>query len=245
MQNINNFLSSIAYHVVRLWEPRGVKRWILLTIVVVLVAVLSYATFRLSDYFEGFERYGYIGAFLVAFIGSSTVIFPVPSFVVIWAMAASPAFSWAWVGLVAGIGGSLGQSTAYLAGYGGAAVIAPEQSGWYQRAENWMRRYGGVAIFFLALVPLVPFDLIGIAAGTLRYSFWKFLTANLAGRLPRTLAECYLAYVGWQQLPALWDFVSGLEWWMWVIIGVCAAVIIGGIIVIWWMWWRKRSRHRA
>jgi len=242
MQNISILISSVAHHLARLWEPGGVKRWLLLSILVILVAALSYAIFRLSPYLEGFERYGYIGAFLVSLIGSSTVIFPVPGFVVFWAMAASPAFSWAWVGLAAGIGGSLGQSTAYLAGYGGAAVIVPEQSGWYQRAENWMRRYGGVTIFFLALVPLVPFDLIGIAAGTLRYSFWKFLVANLAGRLPRTLAECYLAYVGWQQLPALWDFVSGLAWWIWVIIGVCAAVFMGGIIIAWRAWWRRRGK---
>lgn len=242
MQNITSFLSIIAYHVVRLWEPSRVKRWLLLFIVLVLVALLSYATFRLSHYFEGFEQYGYMGAFLVAFIGSSTVIFPVPGFVVIWAMAASPAFNWAWVALAAGVGGSLGQSTAYLAGYGGATVIAPQRSGWYQRAENWMRRYGGVTIFLLALVPLVPFDLVGIAAGTLRYSFWRFLVASLAGRLPRTLAECYFAYLGWQQLPQLWQFMTGLAWWVWVIIGVCAAAIIGGIIIAWRVWWRKRGK---
>lgn len=241
MQKISNIVSSIAYYVIRLWEARGVKRWILLGIVVILVAVLSYATFRLSDYFEGFERYGYIGAFLVSFIASSSVIFPVPSFVVIWAMAASPAFSWVWVSLAAGVGGGLGEFTAYLVGYAGKVAIAPEQSGWFKRAEGWMKRHGSITIFLFALMPFLPFDPAGIAAGTLRFPLWKFLLATLGGRLPRTFIGCYLAYLGWEQLPHLWNIMSGLAWWSWVIIGVLTVVIIGGIIILSWVWWRKRA----
>jgi len=247
MQNISNFLSSIARQAVRLWEPGGVKRWLLPAIVIILVAVLSYATFRLSDYFEGFERYGYIGAFLVSFIASSSVIFPVPGFVVVWAMAASPTFSWAWVALAAAIGGGLGEFTAYLVGYAGKVAIAPEQSKWYERAKDWMRRYGSITIFVFALAPFLPFDPAGIAAGTLRFPLWKFLLATLAGRLPRSFIGCYVAYVGWAQLPHLWDLLSRLTWWMWVIVGICATVAIGGIIIAWWLWWRKQveTQRRA
>ncbi|MBE0415969.1 MAG: VTT domain-containing protein [Dehalococcoidia bacterium] len=234
---MSDFLSSISHRISQLGEISGVRRRLLLAAIVILVVVLCYAIFRLSPYLEGFERYGYLGAFLVAFIASTTVIFPIPGFIVIWAMAASPAFSWAWVALAAAIGGGLGEFTAYLAGYVGAAVVTPEQSGWYQRAENWMRRYGGVTIFLLALVPVIPFDLAGIAAGTLRFPFWKFLLATLAGRLPRTFIECYLVYLGWKRLPTLGAFLGELTWWSWVIIGVCIAVIIGSIIMI-----RRRKR---
>jgi len=138
-----------------------------------------------------------------------------------------------WIGLFRRVvigrehrGGALGESTAYIAGYGGAAIITHQQSKWYARAENWMRRYGSATIFVFALTPL-PFDVAGIAAGALRFPFWKFLLATLAGRLPRSLLECYLAYLGWEVL-------GELAWWIWVIIGVCIAVIMGGIIIIWW-----------
>lgn len=235
-----DLLSSIAHYTSKLWTTGKGRRWLLLAIVIILAVVLSYALFRLSDYFEGFERYGYIGAFLVAFIATSSVIFPVPGFVVIWAMAVNPAFSWPWVALAAAIGAGLGEFTAYLVGYAGKKVIALEQSTWYKRAEGWMRRHGSITIFVFALLPILPFDPIGIAAGTLRFPFWKFILATLAGRLPRTFIGCYLFILGWEQLPLFWDLLSALTWWNWVIIGVCAVVIIGGIIIIW-----RRKRAEA
>ena len=224
-RGVSTPLASLLRHISRLMELSGTKRWLLLAFIVVLIALLCYAIFRLTPYFEGFEQYGYLGAFLVAFISSITIFFPIPGIVVILAIAANPAFNWALVALAAGIGGALGEFTAYLAGYGGAVVIAPEQSRWYKRAENWMRRYGSATIFVFSLTWL-PFDIVGIAAGALRFPFWKFLLATLAGRLPRSLLECYLAYLGW-------EILGGLAWWIWVIIGVCIAVIIGGIIIIW------------
>ena len=225
-RGVSTPLASLLRQISRLMELSGTKRWLLLAFIVVLIALLCYAIFRLTPYFEGFEQYGYLGAFLVAFISSITIFFPIPGIVVILAIAANPAFNWALVALAAGIGGALGEFTAYLAGYGGAVVIAPEQSRWYKRAENWMKRYGSATIFVFSFTWL-PFDIVGIAAGALRFPFWKFLLATLAGRLPRSLLECYLAYLGWEVL-------GELAWWIWVIIGVCIAVIMGGIIIIWW-----------
>ena len=235
---VNTYLASLVRRISWLMGLSGGKRWLLIASIVVLIALLCYAIFRLSPYFEGFEQYGYLGAFLVALISSITIIFPIPGIVIILAIAVNPAFNWALVALAAGIGGGLGEFTAYLAGYGGVVVIAPEQSTWYKRAESWMRRYGSATIFTFS-VTWLPFDIVGIAAGALRFPFWKFLLATLAGRLPRSLLECYLAYLGWGMLsgPAGW---SGLAWWGWVIIGVGIAVIIGGIIIL---WHRRRSRR--
>ncbi|MBA7467165.1 hypothetical protein ES707_02369 [subsurface metagenome] len=224
-RGVNTPLASLVRRISRLMELSGTKRWLLLAVIAVSIALLCYAIFRLTTYFEGFEQYGYLGAFLIAFISSITIFFPIPGIVVILAIAANPAFNWSLVALAAGIGGALGEFTAYLAGYGGAVIIAPEQSRWYKRAENWMRRYGSATIFIFSLTWL-PFDVVGIAAGALRFPFWKFLLATLAGRLPRTFLECYLAYLGWEVL-------GGLAWWIWVIIGVGVTVTIGGIIIIW------------
>ncbi len=226
-RGVNTSLASLPRRISRLGELSGAKRWLLIAVVVVLIALLCYSIYLLTPYLEGLEQYGYIGAFLVAFVSSNSVLFPIPGIAVILAMAASPAFSWALVALAAAIGGGLGEFTAYLAGYGGAVVISPEQSKWYKRAEDWMRRYGSITIFVFALTWL-PFDIVGIAAGALKFPFWKFLLATLAGRLPRTFIECYLAYLGWETL-------SGLVWWIWAIIGIYIAVIIGGIII-----WRRR-----
>ena len=231
-RGVNNSLLSLLRRSSRLGELSGTTRWLLLAVVVVLFVVLGYAILRLSPYLEDFKEYGYLGAFLVSFITSTTVIFPAPGFVVIWALAASPAFSWPWVALAATIGGGLGESTAYLAGYGGAVVIAPEQSKWYKRAEDWMRRYGSATIFFFSITWL-PFDFVGIAAGALRFPFWKFLLVTLAGRMPRTFLGCYVAYLGWTTFSPLLPFLYELPWWFWVIIGIGIVAIIVGIVVIW------------
>jgi len=237
-RGVNTLLAILVRRISWLTELSGAKRWLLLAFIVALIALLCYTILRLYNYFEGFEQYGYLGAFLVALISSTTIIFPIPGIVAILAIAANPALNWALVALAAAIGGGLGEFTAYLAGYGGVVVIAPEQSTWYKRAENWMRRYGSATIFTFSLTWL-PFDIVGIAAGALRFPFWKFLLATLAGRLPRSLLECYLAYLGWGILsgPAWW---SSLAWWSWVIIGVGMAVIIVGVIIL----WRRRRARR-
>ena len=202
---------------------------------VISIAALCYAIIRLWPYLEGFEQYGYLGAFLVAFITSTTIMFPLPGFAIIGVIAATPALNWATVALVATIGGGLGEFTAYLAGYGGAAIITPEQSKWYKIPENWMRRYGTATIFLFALTPL-PFDIVGIAAGALRFPFWKFILATITGRLPKTFIGVYLAHKGWQLLHPYWHLWRELPWWSWVIVGVIIAVIIVSSILIWRRW---------
>ena len=208
------------------------KRWLLLSFIVVLFIVLGYAILNLSAYLKEFEQYGYLGAFLISVITSATVIFPAPGFIVIGALAASPAFSWPLIALASGVGAAIGESTAYLAGYGGAVIISPQQSKWYKRSEDWMRRHGTATVFFFSITWL-PFDFVGIAAGALRFPFWKFLLATIAGRLPRTFLWCFLAHLGWELWPGFWDLLRGLSWWVWVIGGVGLVVIIVGIVVIW------------
>ncbi len=238
-RGVNAVVAVLVRHISRMSELSGTKRWLLLSFIVALYFLFSYAIFRLWPYMGEFEQYGYLGAFLVALIASISIIFPIPGIILVLAIAANPDLNWALVALAAAIGGGLGETTAYLAGYGGAVVIAPGQSKLYERAEKWMKRYGSATIFAFSLSWL-PFDIVGIAAGALRFPFWKFLLATLAGRLPRTLLELYLARRGWEILSdnTWW---SGLAWWSWVIIGVGMTVIIGGIIFF-IVWQRRRAR---
>lgn len=152
---------------------------------------------------ESIAAYGYLGVFLATFLSSTTVIFPVPGVAVL--MIAAAMFNPAWVAVTGCIGGSLGEFTSYLVGYGGMMAIEPRYTERYKRAEDWMRRHGSVTIFLFALMPFLIFDLVGIVAGTLRFPFWKFLLACLAGRLPRSFAE---AYLGWAILPHFLPFLQ-------------------------------------
>jgi membrane protein YqaA with SNARE-associated domain len=217
------------------------QRWAIGALLVIAVAGLGYGVFQASYYLEGFKQYGALGAFLVSFIASSSIFFPVFGFVIVGAIAASDASNWALVALGSASGSALGQFTAYLAGYGGRAVINKENSVWYRRAEDWMSRYGSFAILFFALT-FLPVDVAGIAAGALRFPYWKYLLATFIGYLPKTFIGCYLAHTVWHRWPSLGELLGGLPWWSWVLIAIGIVLIIAGVVLP-WIEWRKAKRH--
>ncbi len=144
---------------------------------------------------RGLEAYGYLGIFLLALVSNATVIFPAPYLVAVF--AAAQYFDPILLGLAAGLGAAIGETTGYLAGYGGSVVA--EKSEAYRKAEAWMRRYGFFALLVLAAVPSPLFDVAGMAAGALRYPYWKFLLAAALGKC----AKATILAMGGHFLPHL------------------------------------------
>ena len=144
------------------------------------------------------EGYGYLGIFLISIISSASIVLPVPS----WILVATMAFALnnpILVGIVSGIGGTIGEMTGYLLGYGGR--LAVENVGIYTRMVQWMKRWGSVTIFVLALIPNPLFDVAGVAAGSLRFPVWKFLLYGAAGRIPKNILFAYIGVWGLHFLP--------------------------------------------
>ncbi|NLD45032.1 MAG: VTT domain-containing protein [Chloroflexi bacterium] len=135
--------------------------------------------------------YGYLGVFLVSVIGNATVILPVPSLAAVFAGGGvlNPLI----VGLVAGVGEPIGELTAYLAGYGGSAVV--EDSERYRRVRGYMDNHGMLTIFVLSAIPNPLFDLAGIVAGMSHMPVWKFLLPCWLGKTIKTLGIAYLGSV--------------------------------------------------
>ena len=218
------------------------QRWLLAFVILVAMCALGYGAFEASDYLAGFKQYGALGAFLVSFVASTSIFFPVFGWVVIGAIAANDASNWALVALGSASGSALGQFTAYLAGYGGRAVLHKEQSIWYRRAEDWMGRYGSLAIFFFALT-FLPVDVAGIVAGALRFPYWKYLLATFVGYLPKTLVGCYLAHSVFKEWPSLRELMVNLPWWSWMMIIIGIALIVAGMAIMWLK--RRETNKRA
>ena len=141
--------------------------------------------------------YGYIGVFLISVITCSSIVLPVPGLLIVATMGAilNPIL----VGVVAGIGGTIGETTGYLLGYGGRIVT--EESKIYSRMVEWMKKWGNITIFVLALTPNPLFDIAGAAAGMLRFPFWKFFLLGAAGRIPKNILFAYIGSWGAQFLP--------------------------------------------
>ncbi len=149
-----------------------------------LVAVgITVAVILLRRYIHPHQlrEYGYLGLFLISLIGNATVILPVPSFAVAFAMGGM--LNPVGVGLVSGLGATIGEMTGYLAGVGGRAVI--ERQPLYIRLESWMRKGGPLVIFLLAAIPNPFFDVGGMMAGVLRMPAWQFFVAAWAGKSVR------------------------------------------------------------
>jgi membrane protein YqaA with SNARE-associated domain len=144
-----------------------------------------------------FQEYGYLGVFIISIISSASIVLPVPSWILVAALGAilNPVL----VGVVSGIGGTIGEMTGYLLGYGGRLAI--DNVALYNRMVNWMKRWGSVTIFVLALIPNPLFDVAGAAAGLLRFPVWKFILFGAAGRIPKNIFFAYIGVWGLHFLP--------------------------------------------
>lgn len=130
---------------------------------------------------------GYLGVFIINLLSSATLFVPAPGFI---AVAALGGVLNPWlVGLAAGAGASLGETTGYLAGIGGKAVL--EDRAIYQRMHRWIARYGPFAIFVMAALPNPLFDIGGLIAGMMGMPIWQFVLATFLGKSVRFIAIAF------------------------------------------------------
>ena len=148
------------------------------------------------------RKYGYPGVFLASLISNATIALPIPGLAVTVGTAVALPKEWWLVGLIAGIGEALGETTGYLAGFGGRAVIENRQL--YTRMQYWMENHGMLTIFVLSAIPNPIIDLAGMSAGALKYGFHKFLFAAWLGKTVKTL---FFAWAATQS-------VSWLSWFL-------------------------------
>ena len=157
------------------------KRLVPLLILLIIIAIsvgIFYFYWHYPERVIELRNYGYLGAFLISLFLNASVILPAGNILVISALGALLP-SALLVGLVGGAGAAIGEISGYVAGLSGRGLAG--RSNLYGRVEGWVRRWGIVAIFIFSLVPFI-FDLVGIAAGVLRFPFWRFLVACWLGR---------------------------------------------------------------
>ena len=135
-------------------------------------------------------NYGYAGAFLISIFGNFTIFFPVPFTITIYAFGAT--LNPLLLGIVCGLGSTVGEFSAYLIGVGGRKVIEGRYEERLESAKRLIQRYGATIIFLFALLPL-PDDVILIPLGVLRYDLKKALGAMFLGK---TIMLTIVAYAG-------------------------------------------------
>jgi membrane protein YqaA with SNARE-associated domain len=212
------------------WIKRRLIPLVMLIAMVAITAVL----FVYRDEVSQLEEYGYLGSFLINLVANATIILPMPGQLLIFALGAS--FNPLLVGLAGGFGGALGEMTGYVAGVSGRGVLHDNRT--YLTAVRWLRKWGVLVIFLFTVTPL-PVDLVGIAAGALRYPVWKFLLVCFLGK---AILYTGMAYAGaWG-----WEWVINQQWdtramrYCGVAIAVVLVVLVLALFLERWTWRRKR-----
>ncbi|MFM8424516.1 MAG: TVP38/TMEM64 family protein [Chloroflexota bacterium] len=162
---------------------------VLRILAVLAVIGITVYVYSIRDQVEEFAQYGYFGAFLIMVIANATVILPAPGVAVVFAMGG--VLNPLGVALAAGAGGTIGELTGYLAGFGGQAAV--EKTKVYDRILPWVQKYGAWVILVLSAIPNPFFDVAGIAAGISKIPLWKFMLACWVGQ---TIKMAMFAYAG-------------------------------------------------
>ena len=180
--------------------------------------------------------YGYFGFFLIGLIGASSIFFPIPYTVIIFALGDT--FEPLWIAVAAGLGSAVGEFSGYLVGLGGRKAI----SGRYKKKMEFLvkvfNRFGPVAIFLFALTPL-PDDLLFIPLGVMRYSIVRAFVPALIGKFCMNLIVAYSGRLSIQIIENIFGVESD---WISMLIGMVLAIVLLIIVfvIMFKVDWEKR-----
>jgi len=123
------------------------------------------------------KKYGILGIFLITLIGNATIFSPVGMFISVIGGKVYPPWL---VGIAAATGCVLGEILMYNVG-GIAGSPDMEYKKWYTIVKQFMEKNGFLTIVFVTAIPNPVANFSAIAAGSIGYSLWKFLTAAWLG----------------------------------------------------------------
>jgi uncharacterized membrane protein YdjX (TVP38/TMEM64 family) len=95
-------------------------------------------------------------------------------------------FGWQYGALYSWIGALLGAMLDFgmARWYGRVVVEKIVNSKYLDMINNFLHRYGIVAIFITRLTPIIPFKMISFSAGLTTMSLWRFVLATAIGQAP-------------------------------------------------------------
>jgi membrane protein DedA with SNARE-associated domain len=206
------------------------------------VLVLASITEQLADFAtKTIDQIGLVGIFVLMTLESACV--PIPSEATMLFAGFnvnSGRFSLVVVVLVATVANLFGSWIAYAVGYFGRVEllekhgrklhISPHR---LQQADAWFERWGGWAVFFSRMLPIVR-TFISLPAGVARMPFWRFSILTFLGCLPWVLM---LTVIG-EAAGAHWkDWKSALHYVDYAV----AALLVVAVAYYGVKWWRGRA----
>ena len=172
------------------------QRVTLIRVLALLLAIgISIFIYSIRDQARELVQYGYIGIFFISILANGTILFPVPGILFVFALGAI--YNPVGVAIAAGLGAAIGELTGYLAGFSGQAVV--EDYDTYAKILRWLDSHtylSNLGLTVLAAIPNPIFDVVGIAAGTLKIPILRFLLFVSIGQILKMLLIAYLGSIG-------------------------------------------------
>lgn len=211
------------------------KRNFLSVLIFTSVLAITIYLFFIQDKLAALGDAGYLGVFLISAAANATIVLPMPSLLLVLPLATvlNPLY----VGLVAAGGGALGEMTAYLAGFSGRGIWGNNKA--YLRAVDWLRKWGIWVVFVVSATPL-PMDVMGLAAGNLRFPAWRYLIGCIPGKIIKYVSLAYATAWGWDVYVSSESFRENLLAFG---VGASATIVALGLAFLAEnLTWKKHSR---
>jgi len=180
-----------------------------------LLIALIYFIFVKNDqaFAEIIHSYGLFGLFLGSIIANASILLPLPIDIFVFLLANEPFVGEGLVnaialGLVAGLGSAIGEMSGYILGLMGAAGIESIKEKQYEKLseiKHNIKELGTVFIVLGAFTPF-PFDLIGIAAGLIKFDPKRFFFAALIGKVLRYVVIAVAGFYSIGFVRAIFEF---------------------------------------
>jgi membrane protein YqaA with SNARE-associated domain len=177
-------------------QNKKISNWLRRNFVSILMFIgvigITIFLFSIQDELKGLGNAGYLGVFVISLAANATIVLPIPTLIVVLPLATvlNPFY----LGVVAGVGGAIGELTAYVAGFSGRGIWGNNKA--YQQAVAWLKKWGIWVVFFVSATPL-PMDVMGLAAGNLRFPAWKYLVGCIPGKIVKYALLAYATAWGW------------------------------------------------
>jgi len=175
--------------------------------------------------FKSLQAYGYLGAFMIALVGSLVPFLPVPYLlpIVLMSKTLDPLL----LGVLAGVGGAIGKLTSYGLGRFSRRLLSEERRKKMTYLGNAIGKYGALAVFLFALTPL-PDDVVYIPVGLTGLNLAKFMIANMLGKI---VLSWIVAYTGRLYFDIA-ELVLGREGGFEAVLAAIIAMVIITIILL-------------
>lgn len=180
------------------------------------------------------EKTGYFGVAVLMAVESAGV--PIPSEIVMpfsGYLASTGIFSIWLATFWATVGNLFGSLTLYFIGcYGGRKLVVKYghyfliNEGEVNRADEWFKKYGSLAIFFSRMTPIAR-TYISLPAGLAKMNLPKFLIYTFFGSVPWNFALTYIGFTLGKNWGILEIYFRKFDYLILILITA---------IIIWWVW---------